>query len=224
MKFSITIFFLMLSSLAFAQNPRTENVGDFTEVKVFDLIRVNLIKAEENKVTLTGKDVADIELINKNGTLKIRMNLDKVFDGQQTFVQVYYKDLRTIDGNEGAQIVSNELIEQQHLEIRMQEGASIKAGLDLEKLDARAVTGGILDLTGKVDKQKIELNTGGIFNGKDLHSQTTNLRIQAGGEADIYATDLAEIKVRAGGDARVFGNPKQVVKDKFIGGNIKMMN
>ncbi len=214
---------LFLINLTFAQNPKTQNVGDFTEVKVFDLIKVNLIKSEENKVVLTGKDIDDIELINKNGTLKVRMNLDKVFDGDQTFVQIYYKDLRIIDGNEGAQIVANELMEQQYLEIRMQEGASIKAGLKLEDVDMRAVTGGILFVSGQVAKQDIELNTGGIFNGKELHSKVTKLRIQAGGEAEVYASDLAEIKVRAGGDVQVYGNPKQVIKDKFIGGTIKMM-
>ena len=224
MKYLITIFTLLLTSLSIAQNPRTENVGDFTEVKVFDLIKVNLIKADENKVTLTGKDVDDIELINKNGTLKIRMNLDKVFDGDQTFVKVYYKDLKTIDGNEGAQIVSNELMEQEHLEIRMQEGASIKAGLKLEDVDMRAVTGGIIDVSGEVAKQEIELNTGGIFNGRELHSKITKIRIQAGGEAEIYSSELANIKIRAGGDVQVYGDPKQVVKDKLMGGRIKMMH
>ena len=218
----ISILFF-ISTVAFAQNPKTENIGDFNQVKVFDLIKVSLIKAEDNKVVLAGRDIDDIELINKNGVLKIRMNINKVFDGDQTFVQVYYKELTTIDGNEGAQIVSNELIEQQFLQIKVQEGAMVRAGLKVVKVDLRAVTGGILNISGTAKKQDIEINTGGIFNGKELHGENTQIRIQAGGEAEIFATELATVKIRAGGDVMVYGNPKELVKDKLIGGSIKVM-
>lgn len=223
MKHIFTILLLFISGLAISQNPRTKDVGNFNEVKVFDRMKVNLIKGDENKVVLSGKDIDDIEVINKDGMLKIRMNFDKIFDGNSTFVEVYYTQLDLIDGNEGAEIVSNELIEQDEIAIKVQEGSRVKAGLKVEKADLRAVTGGIIEASGIAKNQKIEVNTGGIYDGKNLRTKETELRIQAGGEADIYASELADIKIRAGGDVRVFGNPKQVVKDNFIGGHIEVM-
>ncbi|MEH6406668.1 MAG: head GIN domain-containing protein [Leeuwenhoekiella sp.] len=214
---------LFISGFAVAQNPRVQDVGDFNEVKVFDRMKVNLIKADENKVVISGQDIDDIELINKDGLLKIRMNIDKIFDGDHTFVEVHYKYLNVIDGNEGAEIVSNELIEQDRITLKSQEGAHIKAGLKVDFVDMRAVTGGILEVSGTATKQKIEVNTGGIFEGRDLHTEETEVRVQAGGEANIYASKLADVKIRAGGDVRIYGDPEEVLKDNFIGGRIKVM-
>ena len=221
MKKLIIALLLVVSGATYAQE--TKDVGDFTEVKVFDRMRVNLIKSSANKVILKGKDTDYIELVNKDGVLKIRMDLDKIFDGNETFVEVYYNDLKVIDGNEGAEIVVNELIEQPKIEIRVQEGAQVKAGLEVENAEMRAVTGGITNASGTAKIPNLEVNTGGIYEGKSLETTDTNLRIQAGGEADIFARRTAEVKIRAGGDVHVYGNPTELIKDKFIGGRVTVM-
>nr|AOE05991.1 conserved hypothetical protein [uncultured bacterium]CCF99806.1 exported protein containing DUF2807 [uncultured Flavobacteriia bacterium] len=222
MKNLIMLLVLLTIGAANAQN-NERNIGDFTEVKVFDRMRVNLIKSSENKVILKGKDTENIELINSDGVLKVRMNLDKIFDGNETFVEVYYNNLRVIDANEGAQVEINELLEQSRIEIRVQEGAIVNAGLDVEFAEMRAVTGGIIKAKGSAEKQNVEINTGGIFEGKSLETTDTTLRIQAGGEADIFARRTAQIKIRAGGDVDVYGNPTEVIQDKFIGGRINVV-
>lgn len=221
MKKLIIALLLVATTATYAQE--TKAVGDFTEVKVFDRMRVNLIKSSENKVILKGKDTEDIELVNKDGVLKIRMDINKIFDGNETFVEVHYNNLRVIDGNEGAEIVVNELIEQPKIEIRVQEGAKVKAGIEVENAEMRAVTGGIINASGTAKYQNIEVNTGGIYEGKSLETTDTKLRIQAGGEADIFARRTAEVKIRAGGDVNVYGNPTELIKDKFIGGRVTVM-
>ncbi len=223
MKNKIVILFLIASCALNAQE-NVQDVGNFTEVKVFDRMRVNLVKSSENKVLLKGRDTEDIEIINKGGVLKIRMDIDKIFDGNETFVEVHFTNLKIIDGNEGAEININELLEQKKIEIRVQEGAQVNAGLNVDSAQMRAVTGGIINVRGSADSQTVEINTGGIFNGKDLETADTQLRIQAGGEAEIFARRTADIKLRAGGDVYVYGNPTEVIKDKFIGGRVKIMN
>ena len=209
---------------ALSAQEKVENIGDFTEVKVFDRMRVNLIKSDENKVILKGRDTEDIELVNKDGILKIRMDIDKIFDGNETFVEVYFNNLKVIDGNEGAEININELLEQDEIEIRVQEGARVTAGIDVESATLRAVTGGIIRINGSARSQNVEINTGGIYNGKNLETTDTQIRIQAGGEAEIFARRTADIKLRAGGDVYVYGNPTELIKDKFIGGRVRLMN
>lgn len=219
--FALLIFFI--TTLALAQNPRTQEVGDFNEVKVYDRMTVKLVKSDENKVVLSGQDIDDIVIVNKDGILKIRMEIENSFDGDKTFVEVHYKDLDIIDGNEGSLIIANELIEQDEIEIRTQEGARVNAGLNVKEVNLRAVTGGMIQANGNATTQNIELNTGGIFMGKDFETETTNIRIQAGGEADINASKLADIKIRAGGDVYVYGHPQEIRQNKFIGGKVKEM-
>ena len=98
---------LFISITLQAQNPKDKYVGDFTTVKVFDLIKVSLVKSNENKVVITGENVEDVEVIIKNNTLKVRMSFNRAFDGNKTFVAVHYTTLKVIDTNEGAKIIGN---------------------------------------------------------------------------------------------------------------------
>ena len=218
----LTVLFITCSLTA--QNPLDQNVGDFNEVKVYDLIEVNLVKSTENKVVITGDDVQDVEVFTKNNTLKIRMKLDKIFNGNKTFVAVHYTNLKTIDGNEGAFITSNEMIEQDYIELKAQEGARLKIGLDVNNVEIKAVSGGIVETKGKANSQDINLNTGGIYDGKAFETLTTNVSIKAAGEADVKASKTVNAKVRAGGDINIYGNPKTINQDTALGGRIKRMD
>jgi len=206
-----------------AQNPLDKNVGDFNEVKVYDLIEVNLVKSDEESVVITGEDVDDVQVINKNGILKIRMKFERSFDGTKTFVTVNYRELEIIDGNEGAFISSNELIEQDKITLKSQEGARLKIGLDVNKVDVRAVTGGIVETRGRANTQNITITTGGIYEGKKFETKNTNVTIKAAGDAEVYASQAVDAKIRAGGDIYIYGNPETIKENRVFGGRIKRM-
>lgn len=222
MKNILLILFLTITFSVFSQDPIEKNVGDFTTVKVFDLIHISLVKSDENKVIITGQDAEDVEVLNKNGTLKVRMKLERSFDGTKTFVAVHYKNIQVIDGNEGAKIFSNELIEQDKIELKAQEGAILKIGLNVKKLTVRAVSGGIIEPKGKAKTQDIKINTGGIFEGRDFDTKKTYLTVRAAGDAEIKASELADVKITAGGDVYIYGNPKKINKKQTFGGRIKI--
>lgn len=221
MKNTVLILALFISTLLTAQNPLDKKVGDFSEVKVYDRIEVNLIKSDENLVVITGEDVEEVQVINKDGKLKIRMHIDKIFNGEKTFVEVHYTSLEIIDGNEGAFITSNELIEQEKITIKVQEGAQVKVGLDVDNVEIRAVTGGIIETRGKANSQEITLNTGGVYEGKSFETKNTKVKIQAAGEAEVNASDVVDATVRAGGDVYIYGNPETVNENTLFGGRIQ---
>ncbi len=223
MKIFKTLFILLITASGSAQNPITKAVGDFTEVKVYDRIVVNLVKSDENKVVITGEDASQVQVLNKEGTLKIRMDFGLIFDGNRTFVHVYYKNLEIIDGNEGAVITSNELIEQDAIEIKMQEGARVTVGLQVKRVKLRAVTGGRIVASGTAQEQEVKVNTGGYYEGQELITEKALILVQAGGEVEAYASQLADITVRAGGDVVIYGNPVEVQRKRTFGGRIKIM-
>lgn len=215
---------LVLPLLTFAQRIIDTEVGEFKEIKVFDLIEVNLIQSDENKIMIKGWNVDDIIWTNKKGVLKLRMQLDKKFQGEDTMIEVYYTNLDVIDGNEGAQITCNEMVQKSKIELRAQEGAKIHIGMDVDYADIRAVTGGIVEASGLAKNQTVVLNTGGIFDGPDLRTANTDIKISAGGEADVFASEAVDINVRAGGDVNVYGKPKKVYKKTFVGGRIHIVD
>ena len=224
MKQIITLSLLLISALGFSQKAITKDIGDFNTLKVYDLMEVNLIQSDDNKVVIKVEKTYEVLVINDNGKLKLRMETDTRFQGEDTYIEVYFKNIETIDANEGSYIVGNALISQENIELKAQEGGKIKVGLDVNHVDIKSVTGGIIEASGLSNTQNIKLNTGGIFEGRDLKTKETKIGVTAAGEAEVYATERVEVSITAGGDVIIYGNPKQIKEKKFAGGRVHVMN
>lgn len=223
MKHIILVLFCVIVCSAVAQNPIEKTVGEFTELKVYDLIEVELIKSDTDKVLITGKNKKDVLVNNKNGTLKIKMKLEEAFDGAQTKVKLYYTNIDVIDANEGSKIYSNDSIEQFEIDLNGQEGGEIKVKLDVKYVNIRAVTGADIYASGKAEHQDISIYTGGDYNGEDLVTQFTDVSVRAAGEAYVNVSKKITAKVRAGGDIYIYGNPEEVNESRVLGGRIRRM-
>ena len=145
MKQLLTLFTIVMSLSLSAQKPIEKTIGEFTELKVYDLIQVELVKSNENKVVISGKNTEDVLVNNKNGKLKIKMNLEKIFNGDDTKVTLYYTSFDVLDANEGAKISSKDVIKQFEIDLRAQEGAQINVPCDVTYTNIKAVTGGIIE-------------------------------------------------------------------------------
>ena len=224
MKNILTTLAFLITSIVISQNEITKTIGEFSELKVYDLIEVELIKSNKNEAVISGRNKNDVVIVNKNGKLKIKMNLEESYDGNNTNVKLYYTNVDILDVNEGAKIRSNSKIKQYEIELRAQEGGIISLDLKVTTATIKSVTGGIIELTGKSQSQDVSIGTGGVFKGKDLKTESTEIAIRAGGEADVNASEVLDIKIRAGGDVFVYGDPKTVNKSKALGGRIKHMD
>ncbi len=223
MKNTLTLLAIIVVTIVTGQNTVEKTIGEFQELKVYDLIEVELVKSKKNKVVISGENKDDVVVINKNGKLKIRMNLEESFDGNNTSVTLYYTSVDVLDANEGAVISSKDKIKQFEIELRAQEGGRIKVELKVQTANIKSISGGVIETFGKTVKQEISINTGGVYKAKDLKTETTKVVIRVAGEAHINASELVDIRIRAGGDVFIYGNPKNVNKSRVFGGRIKNM-
>lgn len=223
MKKLALILSLLVATPILAQEPIEKTIGEFTTVKVYDLINLNMIKSDINKVVISGKNKRDVEVLNKNGKLKIRMNIEEIYDGNDTVVNLYYTSVDEIDANEGAKVSVKETIEQFEIELRTQEGAEINVDLKTKYATVRAVTGGTINVSGNSKNQDVSIYTGGIVNGEDFVTEKTEISINAAGEGYVNATEFVDVRIRAGGDVFIYGNPKRVDESRVFGGRIKRM-
>jgi hypothetical protein len=212
---------LLISSLTSAQTEK--KVGEFHKVTAFDQITVELIASEENKVVLSGTNSDVVEVVNKNGELKLRMPLTNLLKGNQVNAKVYYTDLTAIEANEGSQISSDSSIKAIGFDIIAKEGSKIDINLEVSNLNVKLLSGGIVKTVGTAKNQDVVVSAGAIYEGKDLATEQTSISINAGGEATVFATQLVDAKARAGGDIMIYGNPIQVNKKTFAGGRIKII-
>src|SRR5699024_8411014 len=133
MKNYITILIVILGFTSLkAQDNLTKDLGEFHQVKVYDGLSVTIKKADKNQAIISGKNSSEVVLVNKNGKLKIRMNINEVFNGYTTYVTLYAKGLiDVIDANENSQIKSDDTFSQVDIDLNAQEGAEIKLVLDV---------------------------------------------------------------------------------------------
>ena len=204
----------------FSQDSVTKTLGEFSELKVYDLINIELIKSDENKLIISGENKNDVSVIQKNNKLKIRMKLDKMFNGKNTNIKLYYTSIDEIDANEGAKVRIRSTIKQYEVILRAQEGAQITALVDTKLLSVKSVTGGVVTTTGQTSKLDLTLRTGGVYEGSKTTSQNTSLFIKAGGEASVKTINVLNVKIFSGGDVFVYGTPKQLKQNKLFGGRI----
>jgi len=223
MKTLVKFFVLFITTTCFAQNPIEKTIGEFSELKVYDLIEVELIKGDIDKIVITGKNAAAVLVNNKNGTLKIKMKLEEAFDGNKTKVKLYYTNLDVIDANEGAYIHSENIIKQFEVDLNAQEGGKISVKLDTKYVNIRAVTGADIIASGLAIHQDISIYTGGDYDGETLITEFTDVSIRLAGTANVNATKKVTAKVRAGGDIFIYGNPDRIDESRVLGGRVKRM-
>lgn len=218
MKKILLVAFASVTTIAFAQN--TRNLGNYSMLKVYDRITVDLIPAQEEKVEISSGNLDDVETINKNGELKIRMSPAKVLQGSSTKVKVYYTNLSDIQASQGSVIKSNATVESKLLNVTANEGSEVDLSVETQKLVAKGNSGGKLKIDGKADSQDIIMNSGALFYGKNVKSGLASVTVNAGGFAEVYSDDTVETTTRAGGTIEVYGDPETRNSKKVIGGKV----
>lgn len=202
----------------------TQDLDAFTEVKGFDGLSINLIKSNTNKAVVTGANTNKVVIVNNDGVLKLRMQIDKIFSGYKTFVDLYYtENIMIIDVNEDARIASEETIVQDVLELKAQEGGELDINAEVEQLLIKTVTGGVIKTSGTSELQDVAINTGGIYEGKNLKTKFSTVNVNAGSRAEIYAIDYVKATVKAGGEVLVYGDPAKMEEKTVFGGKVTRM-
>jgi len=215
------VFFLFLTSLF--SHAQAIRLGEFDELKVFDGIRVTVIPSEADSLVVEGKNKDYVSYKNKNGRLYIRMNVKKRLSGFNTTVALFSSNpLEEIDANEGAFVSCQDVLFQQSISLKAQEGAEIEALLDVQKVTTKTVSGGIVNLKGAAVTQSHRVSAGGVVDASTLDSEQVEVRVKAGGNAAVRATELAEATVSFGGSVKVYGEPKKLIKKIAVGGNISL--
>ncbi|TGD58648.1 head GIN domain-containing protein [Flavobacterium humi] len=218
MKKLLILSFVSVTTFVSAQV--TKNLGDFDKVTAFDKISVQLIASTENKIEITGKLSDEVEIVNANSELKIRMPLGKLLKGEDIVAKVYFKKIEGLEANEGSYISCETPLESINFNLIAKEGSQIKVTVQAKKISVKSSNGAVVKLTGSTENLAVVINSGGILEAKECKASQATVSVNAGGSADVTAADLVDAKVRAGGSITIYGNPKQVNQKTILGGNI----
>lgn len=220
MKKVFLISAFLITQIITSQTTIIREVGDFTELKVYNGIEVEIIKSEEQKVEITGEKAEKVKIKNSNGKLKMSLKFPDISADGKVLIKLYHKNnIQIIDGNEGATITGKD-IDQTHLEVKSQERAFINLVIKTKHLKVKSSSGGIIKLTGESKNQDVDCDLYGVYEGFGLKvSELSELRVGSGAKAEINAGETLKAKVTFGGSIFYKGNP-EVIKDKKVAGGI----
>ena len=215
------ILMVLATASVVAQDRIEKNLGDFSELKTYRGLQVELIESDSPKIVIEGNKASSVTVKNVNGLLKISMKIENTFSSDEVMTYLYYSDpISLIDANEGSNIYSDNTIKQDRIEVRAQEGARIKLDLDVQKVEVVTSTGGYINLSGTAESQEVRANTGGIYKGADLKTSESTISAATGGNAEIFATKSVDAKASTAGIIDIKGDPEKVTKKESTGGNI----
>ena len=212
-----------------AQTTVTKNLGDFSILKVYNGIEVELIKSSDQKIQITGQKSESVSIKNIDNTLKISLpfslNPNKNLAKNEVLVTIYYnKNIDVIDANEASTITAKE-IRQDKLEVNAQEKAFINLVIVVKHLEVRASSGGVIKLTGTTKNQNVDLDLYAIYNGFNLECISNSVvKSGTGAKAEIFAGESLNAKVSFGGSIFYKGMPDVIKDKKVIGGIIQKRN
>jgi hypothetical protein len=226
MKKGIFILFLITSFFLQSQTTVTKGIGDFSTLKVYNGIEVQLIPSKEQKIEITGKKSERMKVKQVNNTLKFTLPFSLKADENsaegEVIVKLFYnKPIRTIDANEGSIIAGSEL-NQTTVELKTQERALINLVINVDHAIIKASSGGVIKLTGNTKTQEVDADLYGEYFGYGLEtSQTSTVRAGSGAKVEISAGTKLNAKVTFGGSIFYKGNPEVVKNKKVVGGLIQ---
>lgn len=199
-----------------------KNIGDFTEIRTTNRIKVELIPSSENKVVLDSKDESNVSLVNKNGKLAVKNNIKELVSDSdfKINVKVYFKNLNAIEAESGSYIFSNKFVEATKLKLNTSSGSQLDIKIKAKNVDAKVFAGATMNLSGKSDTGTLIANAGGFIDAKDLKFTTVDATVNAGGKINTNASETVKATTRAGGSINIYGNPKTVTEKTTAGGNI----
>ena len=214
----ILYIILFITIPLFSQVKIDRDLGEFSKVAVYDGINLELIKSEENKVEITGNNTKFVVVKNKNGDLKIRLNLEKRFSGDRTKVTLFYKTLYSVISHEGSNVFSKDTLKQADLNVKANSGSTQNFLINLNTLNTTAATGANINLSGKAEYHDTTASTGGEINAEKLTTTETYASSTTGGVLNVSATKELEANSKFGGIINVHEKTDKITESISVGG------
>jgi hypothetical protein len=122
--------------------------------------------------------------------------------------------------NSGDAVVTE--IDTEHLQVRISGSGSIHIGaLNATQLDINLTSlGNLIIDAGEVETQNLVLSSSGEYDGTNLVSQNTRVRLSSSGDANINVHENLEADLSSSGNVYYIGDPAVFVSDSSSTGKV----
>lgn len=218
-----TVFVLLTTISAFAQETQTRALSPFTGVKVAEGIDVYLTKGDKEsaRVEVYGTSIQNVITEVSGSYLKVHMR-DGNYKGRvEVKVYVTYQQLQKLSASSAGNIYSQGVIKTSSLDVGASSAANIEIEVDAGEVSASASSAGEIELKGKTRSFEADASSAGEIDAYDLESESVNVNASSAGSVKVTVKDALRADASSGGSIRYRGNPSKSITNSSSGGSVK---
>ena len=236
MKKLLFSFLTIISLHSFAQdavmndaNAEKRNLsGSFSAIKVSDGVDLYLSQGNEESIAVSASEQKYLDrfkTVVDNGVLKIYYDNSAMIwngnDKRKLKAYVSFKMLEKLQASSGASVDTKNILNLAYLEMHFSSGAQFTGEVKIGEMTVDQSSGSEINITGSVEKIKVDLSSGAVFKGYDLNAEFCEAKASSGGEARINVNKELAAKASSGGGIKYKGNA--FIKDLNVssGGMVK---
>lgn len=218
----LTLAFLMIASLAFAQTREKRDVSNFHALSVSDAFVVEISVGDTESLEVEIEDEFRDDLITevRGGMLVIRLDDDdwgrkkrRMKSSAKAFLTVKSLDKIRISG--AVSLRTLDILKSSRMSIELSGASVVQIELETEKLDLQASGACVINMEGSAKNQTVKMSGSSIYRAFDLESETAVIRVSGASNARVYASD--DLDVRASGASSIYYKGNASVKSDTSG-------
>jgi len=183
--------------------------------------------AESVKVEASDEDQEHIITEVIGGVLNIHEKhnggLHWSWGDKKQVVYVVARDINSISISGSGDVFFKSGINTTNMKIRISGSGDIVGRLTAKTLEASISGSGDVRLSGRADNSNVRVSGSGDFEGRDLVTVSTTVRVVGSGDATVNASIKVDAAVSGSGDISYTGGAKQVSTSKAGSGDIHRM-
>lgn len=210
-------------------NAKKRNLsGSFSAIKVSDGIDLYLSQGNEESIAVSASDPKYLErfkTVVDNGVLKIYYDNNSMIwnDNGKRKLKAYvsFKIMEKLQASSGASVDAKNILNLAYLEMHLTSGSQFTGEVKIGEMTVDQNSGSEINITGSVEKIKVDLSSGALFKGYDLNAEYCEAKASSGGEVRINVNKELAAKASSGGGIKYKGNAS--IKDLNVssGGVVK---
>ena len=225
MKKFLIVFLACVSSVVFAQQTETRNLGSFTGVKVSEGISVYLKKGDKEsaRVEVTGTNPSNVITEVSGSYLKVHMR-DGNHRNVNAKVYVTYVSVQKLYASSAGSIYSSETLKGSDMEVNASSAGTIEVLVDASRLEASASSAGDVEIKGKARTVILDASSAGEVDAYDLEADDAEVEASSAGAVKLSVKQGIDARASSGGSIRYRGNPDKSNTTSSSGGTVKKSN
>ena len=190
----------------------TRKVSGFTGIASAGSYNIIITMGNSESLRLEGdaEQIAEIETVVENGTLKIR-NKEKMRSWNRNWndkinIFVNAKSLKNITLSGSGDINVKGVVKSTDLSNTLSGSGNISLALDATNYSVTISGSGGIKASGKTDNARINVNGSGNFEGNGLRTNIASTRVSGSGDISINVDEALDAVMSGSGNIRYSGN------------------